>query len=374
MKKKLKILFMLAILLLIGCKESFNPKVTSTNTNLLVVEGFINTGTDSTFIKLSRTVVIADKNTANPETGATVTIESEANESYPLKEEITGVYNAPPLNLNAIKKYRINIKTAKGVNYLSSFVEVKVSPPIDNVGYEIRSNGVQLHVSTHDSNNKTIFYRWEFEDAWIFYAKNRSNLIYKLGQGIVSRQATLENIYQCWGNGKSNTIILGSSAKLSQDVIHQSPLILIPSNSEKLEEKYSILVKQYALTKEAYDFWENLRKNTESLGSIFDAQPSQLTGNVHNSADAAEPVIGFIGAGTIQRQRIYVTKDKFPNWTATFPYDCGTPEEVLPAFFYRFNDGTFIPLEYTPNGITGTRRECADCTLRGANKKPNFWQ
>ncbi|MFA6276304.1 MAG: DUF4249 domain-containing protein [Pedobacter sp.] len=374
MEKKLKILFMLAILLIIGCKESFNPKVTSTNNNLLVVEGFINTGTDSTFIKLSRTVVIANKNTVNPETGATVTIESEANESYLLKEEIPGVYNAPPLNLNATKKYRINIKTTKGVNYLSSFIEAKVSPPIDNVGYEIRSNGVQLHVSTHDSNNKTIFYRWEFEDAWIFYAKNKSNLIYKPGQGIVSRQATLENIYQCWGSGKSNAIILGSSAKLSQDVIHQSPLILIPSNSEKLEEKYSILVKQYALTKEAYDFWENLRKNTENLGSIFDAQPSQLTGNVHNTADTSEPVIGFIGAGTIQQQRIYVTNDKLPNWIATFPYDCGTPEEVLPAFYYRFNDGTFIPIEFSSNGITGTRRECADCTLRGANKKPNFWQ
>jgi hypothetical protein len=39
-----------------GCKKPFNPIVLSTSNSYLVVEGMINSGSDSTFIKLSHTV------------------------------------------------------------------------------------------------------------------------------------------------------------------------------------------------------------------------------------------------------------------------------------------------------------------------------
>ena len=70
-------MFILFAWMLFGaCKEPFTPSVTTTNNNLLVVEGFINSGSDSTIIKLSRTAVIGDTNTiTKPEMGAVVTVE-----------------------------------------------------------------------------------------------------------------------------------------------------------------------------------------------------------------------------------------------------------------------------------------------------------
>ena len=116
----------------LSCKQTFEPEVTTTNINLLVVEGLINVGNDSTIIKLSRTVILDNKNTARPEVGATVTVESESNEKFPLVESAPGKYAAPPLNLSISKRYRVNIRSKGGINYLSDFVSAKTTPPIDS--------------------------------------------------------------------------------------------------------------------------------------------------------------------------------------------------------------------------------------------------
>ncbi|MFD0940181.1 DUF4249 domain-containing protein [Pedobacter boryungensis] len=375
--------------IVMSCKQSFKPEVTTINSNLLVVEGMINAGADSTIIKLSRTVIIANKNTAKPEIGATVVVESDANEKYPLIEELPGKYAKLALNLNSNKKYRLSIKTKGGVSYLSDFVEAKITPPIDSVSWAAKNDGVQLYANTHDATNNTRYYRWEYVETWLFHAEYESRYISD-GKKILDRDMNTQNIYTCWQSYKSSSIILGSSSKLENDVMYLSPLTFIPSTSEKIEEKYSILVKQYALTKEAFGFWEKLKKNTESLGSIFDAQPSQLTGNIHNVNDPAEPVIGYISVGTTQQKRIFIPKDKLPKWTTIYPYECTTPTDTVwvtePKTGSKLEDMLFhsfilVPLDplYAKNGTTiighyGTTKQCGDCTIRGTNKKPDFWQ
>jgi hypothetical protein len=117
--------------------------------------------------------------------------------------------------------------------------------------------------------------------------------------------------------------VIASSAKLSSDVIFQAPVTTILSTNEKISVRYSILLRQYALTKEAYEFWENIRKNTEQLGSIFDAQPSQLQGNIHCISNPTEPVIGFVTITNIQRKRIFIDNSQLPlEWYPTYPYYC----------------------------------------------------
>jgi hypothetical protein len=380
MEKVLKTYLLIVGLLFLGCKDKFNPTVTTSNNNILVVEGFINAGADSTIIKLSRTVVLAKENTVNAETAATVTVESDANEAFNLGELALkkGTYAALGLNLNPGKKYRLRIKTTNGATYLSDFVEVKLSPAIDKIAYDIKGDdGIDLYINTHDATNKARYYRWEYDETWIFYATFKSKLMWN-GTQLVTRDQN-NNIYQCWGNSKSSTIVLGSSAKLDQDVIFKQPLTFIPSSSEKLTERYSVLVKQYALTKDAYDFWQNLKKNTESLGSIFDAQPSQLVGNIHNINNAEEPVIGYIGVGSVQQQRIYINYSELPRtYKVAVQTEC---YPLLEVFFLKpddprgyFGSGVNIPIDLTANGALSSGRACADCTIRGVNKKPAFWQ
>ena len=99
-----------------GCKKPYNPTAVTAVTNYLVVEGIINTGPDSTIIKLSRTVNLSAGITANPETGAALTVESDANNNYPLTETKSGYYTAA-LNLDNTRKYRLRITTSGNQQY-----------------------------------------------------------------------------------------------------------------------------------------------------------------------------------------------------------------------------------------------------------------
>ena len=384
---KIGYLFFFLTLAYTSCRKPYEPPVTTINSNLLVVEGLINTGKDSTIIKLSRTVPISEKGTVKPELRAQVVVESEQNVTYPLREIKAGVYGAASLNLDPNQKYRININTADGTVYQSDFVESKVSPPIDSISWEAKNDGLQIYSNTHDDSKKSVYYRWEYDEAWEFSAQYRSLFIAE-PDGLNVRNQETQNIYNCWGTNNDGRIVLGSSVKLEKDIIYNNPITFIRSDSEKVMRKYSILVRQYVLTKEAFDYWETLRRNTESLGSIFDAQPSQLTGNIKNIGNPNEPVLGYISAGTVQQQRIFVAVAELPKWKTKYPYSCTADTvrnddfrpEALNEKEYWEEWLNMVPLEPAINkesvrvGTMGATKECADCTIRGTNKRPEYWQ
>ena len=55
--------------------------------------------------------------------------------------------------------------------------------------------------------------------------------------------------YFCYQHDVSSSITLASTAKLAKDVLYQAPIVYIASSSEKIETKYSILLRQYARRK-----------------------------------------------------------------------------------------------------------------------------
>lgn len=387
----------------ISCRKPYDPPALSATNSYLVVEGVINAGTDSTFIKVTRTVKISDKVVANPETGAALTVESDQNASYSLTEISKGNYASPGLNLDNSHKYRLRIRTADNKQYLSDYVEVVNSPSIDSISYDLKGSlsvpGLNLYVSTHDQTNKIAYYRWDYQETWIirsYYASYfKSN-----GDTVLGRTFPADNITQCWQSDTSSTIVLGSSAKLSSNVIYDQPIISIASTSEKLRSKYSILVRQYALTGDAYNFYINIKKNTEQLGSIFDALPSVINGNIHSVTNSAEPVIGYISVGSTTSRRIFIANQQLPAWkTDTSFYEgchLAFDPPTIPCCYYNFG-GTnqvdyyinyniggdtdpLIPIDaigmpgHPPIGYTASYRKCVDCTVRGTNKPPAFWQ
>ena len=381
--------YLLLLLASAACKKPYNPTVIASPNHYLVVEGVINSGNDSTIIKLSRTVNLDSAVTKNPVSSASVTVESDQNNVYPLVSTGAGTYVSGGLNLSGSQKYRLRIVTPDGQKYSSDFIAVKPTPPIDSIGYIIKDGLVHLYVNAHDPANNTRYYRWDFDETWIFHAKWGSDFVLDpTGTKIIPRPSS-QQIFYCFGNDTSSNILLTSTAKLSKDVVYQSPLTEMPVTSEKLEVKYSILLRQYSLTPEAYAFYQNLKKNTEQLGSIFDAQPSQIAGNIHNETNAAEPVVGYMQVTNVQSKRIFLTSAILPPFTlAVYPYDC-EQDTALYANKQGYNEvlNTLVrtPPVYIPTrglfapggGLYGylySTPICVDCTVRGTTKTPSFWK
>jgi len=378
---------LLFIIAAICCKKPYAPTIVSTDNHYLVVEGVINSGADSTFITLNRTVKLSDSVNHTAELGARVTVEGDQGAVYPLVEMGSGVYASAGLNLDNSHKYHLHIITSDNKEYRSDDEAVKVTPPIDSVGFTVKSDGIQLYVNTHDPNNNTRYYRWDYQETWNFHAKYSSGLVTN-GTEMVLRPVD-KQVYTCWGNRISSDILLGSTKALVQDVVYQNPLTQVASTSEKLETKYSILVKEYALTQEAYTFWQNLKTNNEQLGTIFSVMPSELTGNIHCVSNPAEPVIGYVSVGTVQQKRIFITQQQLPQtWFPVYPYDCKLDSMLFCDGPSCENDVALflIPLgskEYAINaiyvkgaliGYLSSDKECSDCTIRGSNKQPPFWK
>ena len=380
-------------MLFLHCKQAYTPPAITSSVSYLVVEGVINNSSDSTIIKLSYTVNIASKVKSSPVLNATVAVQGDQNVTYPLSEIAHGKYVTTNLNLDNAHKYRLIITTENNKQYYSDYVSVLNSPPLDSVYYTLSNNTININTATHDASNKVKFFRWDYKETYIIYSPFQSDYISD-GYNIYLRDFVNDNIYQCWASDTSSTIVLNSTDKLNESLLINNIVTFFPQNSEKVGYRYSIIVNQYALSTEAYNFWTNLKKNTEKLGSIFDAQPSQINGNIHCLTNPAEPVIGYISAGTVASKRIFINHEQLPLIATNF----STANCELDSLWYikpitrehqvdelilykKSNIGIiFIPITpfKSPNGtILGymsTTPFCADCTLRGTNRKPDFWK
>lgn len=382
---------MLLIWAAFSCKKLYAPKITTTSNNYLVVEAVINTGTDSTVIRLSRTVPVSSAARAVPETGAIISIVSEANVTYPVIEIGQGYYKGAVINSNSPAKYSLKIFTKDGKNYQSDFVPSKNSPPIDSVYYKIQGNGINIYGDTHDVTGNSRYYRWDYNDTYIFYSAFQSIAYHaKIPFDTVLFRPLSDQIYQCWRSDTSSNILLGSSAKLTNDIIYGNLLLSIPSHSEKIGHRYSIQVNQYVLTPEAYIYYQQLKKNTEQLGSIFDPQPSELPGNIRCLSNPSEVVIGYVTAGTPSKTRVFIDSRQLPAWLPDNSYpgcllDTALYKRVLrnglivnevARYIYTDTEIPVAPIVPPGSKIIGWSESspaCVDCTLRGTNKRPLWW-
>lgn len=381
MKKKAALFFLSALMITMSCKKPYEPAAITGNNAYLVIDGVINTAANAvTTIKLSRSRNLGDSVTvSNPELQAQVVIETDAGGLYNvIQQGNDGTYQTAPLNLGTAAKYRLKIITHNGSSYISDFVTAKASPAIDSITWK-QDKGVKMFVHTHDPQNKTIYYRWDFAETWLYHSSSQAMLGVN-NRRIFYRDSTTQ-VYNCWGTENSTNIITASTAALSQDVVSYAPLNFLADSTEKLNIRYSIDVKQYALTLEAYQYWEILKKATQETGTVFDPQPSQLAGNVKCTTNPNEPVIGFISATSVTEKRIFIDNSQLTNWKYTDPANnicvqvvaLQDPNDYL---HYTFFDTSFSPFYFiTPGQLAVLKTYCLDCTRRGGTSiKPSFWQ
>lgn len=378
--------FFLGAVCLLSCRERFVADFYTPETGYLVVSGYINNGSDPTEIRLGRTSNLSSSPREIMEGGATVIIQSDKNDQYPLTETGEGIYRSAPLVLDNAKKYRIFI-SAKGKQYQSEYSKVQQTPDIDSITWKRSTDGVLFLASAHDANNLSKYYQWRFEETWEINTPFMSTIEYiyegQLAVGVKFRNADrspLTGISQCWTTVTSSILLIGSTEKLTKDIISM-PLLQIPPGSEKLASMYSLLVKQYKISERAYNYLALMKKNTEQLGTIFDPQPSLVKGNIICVTDAKEPVVGFIEVAQEKRVRFFLKNTDMPGgWSV--PNDCQLTELLNNRdTLLQTRPATGMPttprtIDNAGNIITFSTApvRCIDCrSAGGSNQKPAFW-
>jgi hypothetical protein len=174
------------------------------------------------------------------------------------------------------------------------------------------------------------------------------------------------------------------------------PLTFIaPEKSDRLSILYSILVKQYSISKKEYKFWEDLKKVNETNGDIFGSLPFPVFSNISNIHNSNERVLGYFQVSAVKQRRKYITFMESVELNLPFyHYDCKRIEaspadyacsycppvtigEIIKIFGTNpnysfvepvFNSGSNIPVK-----LVFSTRICSDCEMAGTLQKPDFW-
>lgn len=374
-------IYLLGISLLGACRTPFDPEIPSSDTMILVVEGYLDSEGTKSELKLSWTVPLDVDPALAKVRGASVLLKSSTGEQYRLVESEPGIYIFQQ-NVSEQNTYVLEILLSNGDRYQSKPMKPIVTPDIIDAGFLRDSDGVEIFVTTQGNQDADDFL-WTFEETWIYRPRIRTTYIYDPTLGDVRERTAAEQISLCFKTESSPDILLETSSRFQEQVVFRQTITEIPTGDERIMERYSILISQKAIEEDAVKFWEILKKNTEDIGSIFSPLPSLIGGNIQHVDRPNTPVIGQVSMGVVKQRRVYVNREEVSPWNYLDPAfnDCVIDQEPIFAVDYkpRFGDGSILPARSLMAGTTivayyPTPRRCADCTLYASPVKPDFWE
>jgi hypothetical protein len=369
-----KFILFIFLLPVTGCITEFIPKI-SEDKELLVVEGLITDQFRTNKVRLSKSMPQGERIEANPLSGCIVSLSDNIGNSFSLTETKAGTYITDSTIFKGVigRLYTLNILVPgkdSFLRYESDAVEMKPVPQIDSIFYEKKVitekvgnygglDGCQIYLNTHDPSNNCRFYRWDFSETWVL------RLLFPV-----------DNI-KCWVSDYSKDIYVSTSAAFAEDRIAGFPLNYISNVTDRLKVQYSISVTQYSLNEAEYNYWDKMKNITVSVGGLHDVIPSTIPSNIKSIENTGEKVLGYFSVSAATSKRIFIKDDfrgiidQYPNCIAdTIWGDFDPPELYVSAW-------TLIdhPAEAGPRmRVLTHRRECADCTTRGTNIKPDYWK
>ena len=356
-----------------SCVINYVPNI-SDYEEQLVVEGLITDQPGINTIKISKSEQIWKRQYPNPLKGCIVTITDDLGQTFNLTEtNSVGTYVTDPATFRGVvgQTYTLHIKTTRespNFSYASKPVKMIPVPPIDSVYYEkvvfrpsnIPVGGCNIYLNTHDPSNNCKFYRWEYLETWeIQLLLNFPNKV-------------------CWVSNKSEGINIKNASLLPEASISRLPILSIQDPIDRLSIKYSILVKQFSLNEDEYFYWERLKNTIDQTGGLYDVIPSNIPNNIYCVEDPYKQVLGYFGVSAVSTKRLFI-KDNFAGantmYTRCFTDTIFTSR---PDTLSEFNsDAAWIIEDHSkkvPHYVIVTYdKGCVNCTTRGTNYKPDYW-
>lgn len=397
------ILVIVVVFTLYTCIDPYVPKLNGYE-SLLVVDGRITDENGSFSVRLTKTI---EEQNALPDmiSDATVFVTDADGNKYSFTYRGDGFYNSSGSDIKGVvgRTYVLHINTNEGEVYESEPCLMQSVPDIDSIYFE-RDNevfnngtenfeGIRILMDTKGEESNR-YYRWDFEETWKFKIPLAEKYVYINEQYI----QPLKDVKQyCWKNIKSDGILIHQINSNEPDNIQRMPITFIsPEKSDRLSLQYSILVRQYSISRKEYEFWNNLTKINETGDDIFAAQPYLVIGNIHNITNLTELVLGYFQVSAVKQKRKDIPFSQVIGLNLPYyHYPCVRIEdspEIPPwsdfnppltwddlYYMYTTSGYSFVEPKYIHassklDRLVFTKPECANCELTGTSERPVFWK
>lgn len=391
MKKlnKRYVFFLAVVFVALGiqqCVEPFNPPITNYS-DLLVISGTLTDEPGSQTITVSRTTSYTDSAYV-PENGCSVMVIDDKGNivSYAGKGEGKYVAELAGDELQYGTSYMLRVIDNNGDVYESDYQTLNPAPIIDSLtaSYQPKTTaenpeglkGYQFYVSTSDRGGQTRYYRWDMEETWEYHSPYT---VFAMWDGTLHLNYFFpDNRTVCWMTREVQGIYTATTRDMAEDVLKNIKLNYVSTQTDRLMWRYSLLVREYSLSAEAYEFWNGLKKQVQQTGGLYESQPYMITGNITCVSQPNKQVLGFFTASGVSKKRIFVGPAPDPVKQIACSSDTiksirddlmPYPPSSYPVYMYKFilPSGAFVKV--------ASDQRCFDCLKRGGtNVKPSYWQ
>ena len=384
--------YIIMLLLVIGggvmlfqqCVEPFTPEVRK-YADLLVIDGTLTDELGTQTITVSRTSNYNESGFI-PENGCSVTVLDDQGNIFPYTGKGSGRYQAEFYqgDVQYGRAYMLRVISNDGKVYESDYQTIKPAPQIDSVTAVAETKitaedpvglyGYQFYVNTSDPTGNTRYYRWSMEETWEYHAPFEVAFMY---DGVLHANYSFpDDRSKCWKTMEVPGIYSATSRDIANDVLKNVKLNYVSTGTNRLKVRYSLLVKQYALSAEGYEFWSGLEKQTQESGGLYESQPYMIRGNITCVSNPGEVALGFFSASGVSQKRIFVDPPRHYVYDLPCLGDTITkrnpiedyPKSSYPVYLFKI---------YLPHGLflmAAAERRCFDCLERGGtNIRPDFW-
>ena len=383
---KYHILFLL-LLTCGSCIEPFEPVIKEYQ-NVLVINGKITDQPGIHYVEVSRSTPY-NKPFYKPVGGCIVLITDENGDMIPFQEGEGGKYSAdiPGSFLAVGKAYRLQVFTPNQREYCSEYDTLLACPPIDSIYYEVETRetsdpdfflgGIQFYVDMTGSASDSRDFIWQLEETWEYWAALFSQYIRREGEEVTKFRSS--DLYKCWKTYPISEIYTETTRNLSVNALKRNSLNFVSNETDRLKVAYNLLVKQQSLTRRSYIYWEKMKAQSGEMGGLYESQPSSAIGNICNTTDPDQVVLGIFYATQQRTKRIMVDNMSSENDLFEFeiPYLTCEWENAIGSF----QSGDDFPYYLKSNHSSGygppyltADRICFDCRIQGGiNVKPDYW-
>jgi Domain of unknown function (DUF4249) len=376
------------LLLFRGCTYPFTPEVEEIP-EMIVISGKINNPDGHPIVEVSMSSSYNDP-AYNPVSKCTVFISDDKNNRFSLSEFSPGKYHCwiDLAYLSYGTGYRVEVTTPDGKQYQSDYETLLPCPPIENLYYEVKEKetdnpdnplyGIQFFLDTDASGSEAKNFMWDLTETWEYHSKYMVGDYY---DGTINfSPQTYDTLFYCWKTARIYDIYTFTVNDLTSGKITRCPLNYVSGETDRLSVKYSLLVKQYSISQNAYNYWNAVKDQSQNTGGMYETQPVSIKGNIHCITNPEETVLGYFTVSSCTEKRIFVPRDfDFVIYSPPCqPYDLDAQSLNIFLSSYKPEDYPIFLLN-----LSGTRQgpwdyaeqTCFDCTkLGGSVTKPDFWE
>lgn len=328
----------------------------------IAVEGFITDEPGPYKVEISKSFDMESKESMKaPISAKKVSILDDMGNSEDLVEIGQGIYQTNPNGIRGEigRAYKVRIQLLDGRIYESVLDTLKSYGSMDSVYHEfvqekntegVTNYGFNVYFDANAGSQSAYYFLWKFKGT---FQVDTNPELYKVPCGsearcpsprpcssyVVGIDGNLEYVKPCecctcWVDFFNNMPVISDNQFIDGGKFTKIKATYVPVTQWTFMYKVHAEVKQYTLSRQAFNFWKALVAQKTATTSLFQPITGKVQGNLIQISGDPGPIEGLFYASSVSSKSMFITRRDVPDESMIPPQDLPYEESCTKLFPY----------------------------------------